>query len=434
MDQNTPVNNNSVSASDSMPPIPVFDPAPAPNPVVTDSMPPIPVSSLPQEPVAPPTVSDMPAMATPVVTPKPVVPAISNIPTVTTSNPDVAATPTVSAPAAPAAPTMPTTPTAMRPTANPQVLQIRQPAMQQAPVAPRPQPAPVAPAPQPAPQPAPRPVQPNMPSFGMANSQPTAPVQPNQAPVAPAENPILKALETNGAPAAAPQTTDPFAPRSSYADTNPFAEAAAKNEAVRNVSFSDPDIAKKQAAPDKKRMIILAAVAAVVAIIFFAIILMPKGGAKETGDQGGSDNPTPAPVSGNATYLCEYNYGDSDLSSFGSEASAGNRVVTIDFNDNTLTSLESKETITYTDSGVVRANLIAAKRQYVDTFTAAGFDSDPTTSSYEAGTDSFTITHQTDNFGDDVIKLLGFKPFTALNADSVQDSLEDSKFSCHLAE
>lgn len=443
-----PDSTNDVSPiADSMPPIPTFEPAPVPKPVVTDTMPPIPVTA-PNQPTIPVSSTRMPIMSQrpqPAPTPQPtaaVVPQNLNrsnpatnatpVAPVTPATPSISSAPTTPpAPIAPAAPNNLAAPSVSpTPTTPAAPTTLSAPAVHTAPEGPSipvnlnaSNPSAPFQSPRLANQPVPA-AQPNL-----AN-QPTPAIQPNQA-----AQPNIVAQPR---PFAQPTPADRPSPLNE--PTNPFAEAAAKNNAIRNVSFSAPNatIPKQNSFfQDKKRLIIIGCGAAFVLIMAIILIAMSMGGSKSPApaQNQGSSNSSNQTTSKAGNYVCSRDYLDSEIHSYGDSVKEVKEDVSLAFSKNGFKDIESKTTITYIDSTVVKAGYASQKEQHATNYQALGFTADPLTSTYKLAGSSLVVTRSAAaaDLDSKSLKLFGIsseKAPSKLTVDDVLDLFEANKFSC----
>ena len=420
-DQSASANPTSNPIFDSMPEIPTFEPAPVPKPVVTDTMPPIPVTA-PVATPAPVKAADMPVMAQ---KPQPVAPkpTTSGMPqSLNTPNPATSAAPV--SPSSPTAPVMPA-----KPAAPAMSVRLATPATPAAPT------APVIPA---APTTSVQ-TTPNRPApFGqLPPTQPTQPAQPTQP------NQLTQQTQPNQPT----QPAQPAAGQSSVASsmqqlldepTNPFAEAAAKNNEVRNVSFSTPNATiatNNSAAKDKKKLLLVGGGVVLVVVLAIIVIAMSFGGNNQPTPSGSSSNTPTTPTTKAGTYVCSRDYLDSEIHSYGDTVQAVSQTIEVEFSEKGFKNIESKTTITYEDSTVVKDGYAAQKEQHITNYQALGFTSDPLISSYKRDGAKLIVTRAADvaslnSKGLSLFDLTTSKTPSTLSTDDVLDLIEENKFSC----
>ncbi len=422
-----PITNPAAASNptlDSMPEIPTFEPAPVPKPVVTDTMPPIPVTA-PTTAPAPVKSADMPVMTQ---RPQPAVPrpTTSGMPqSLNTPNPAVSATPASPAvapvaaarpvaPAAPAQPTVPANPTApINAPVNTPVRPVTAAPTQPNQFSTTPS-VPSVPPVQPVVQSNPNPNQ-----FNQAQPTPnTQPIQPT-----PAQSPVADSMQ---------RLLD-------EQSSNPFAEAAAKNNEIRNVSFSAPNATiapSNSVIKDKKKLLLVGGVIVLVVVLAIMLIAMSLGGNGNQPNQGGSSSNTPVtPTTKAGNYICSRDYLDSEIHSYGDTVQSVSRTVELEFSDKGFKNIESKTTITYDDATVVKDGYAAQKEQHAAAYEALGFTNDPLVSSYKRDGTKLIVTRSADvsSLNTKSLSLFGItaqQTPSTLTSDDVLDLFESDKFSC----
>ncbi len=408
--------------ADSMPPIPIFEPAPAPKPVVTDTMPPIPVTA----------------------------PAPAPVPAKPAGMPPINARPIQAQPIQPTQSAQPIQPRPMQPV-QPQPVRSMNPAMQSAPAITTTPQAPVTPAitPEPAAPIQPRPVAPVPPAAPAMNTMPAQPSMPAANPMAPNNAaPIANAAPVNPetinqpAPIFSPNKSfnNPFMPTPKPAAAplppteNPFVEAAAKNREIHNVSFSSIDETPAKApAKFNKKFIIIAGAALVLLLVVVIVMVMGNSGSKPT------TNPTPTPskteTSKAGTYICEREYLESEFDKFGSSIVSAKDTVKFVYTSTGFDSISKTTAVTYDDGDALKASYSTIKSEYDALVESLSLSADPFDTSYSRNQNTLEILRASTIVGLDAsaLSLIDLTTTVApysLTSDDLQDLLEADNYSC----